>query len=216
MKVVGIDSSMNNTGIMVCDLSEDVPAVENTHNLFKILETKTIVLDDSESRLDRLIQNSKEVQILVESNKPDLLVIEGAIDKGPNRSTTGVALFAMLMSRWLDPDFDCWKPSAIVSLSPERHISIAHRKMSVSGTEKVANFKKFQNVKGRVSVHQADAYTLLYYGTRFYMTMKELWPKSVLNSKEIAVFFDFNIRGENGRRMASKSMVNEKGLTWWF
>lgn len=233
MKVMGLDSSMRNTGYVVlrmdpADLMTPHPTPHPTHPLTHLVSGGTITYDDtSDPRLERIINNVTDVHNLVSEHKPDLVVIEGALDKGINRSPTGVALYALIMAPWhpcrgtylgLVPNDHYYVPPAVVTISPERHMAMAHQKRKLTGTEKVKKYKDMaaETPKGRVSEHQADAYFLAYHGVRFWLTLKAVWPHTILNPNETAIFHDLTVRHPTtNRRLASKSMRNEEGITWW-
>jgi len=233
MKVIGLDSSMNHTGYSVLQfdphaLITNPPTPHPTHGLLELLDGGTFNYDDSsEARLDRLVKNVVDIHNLVSRHKPDIVVIEGALDKGRNRSPTGVALYALITVPWhpcrqnlwgLTPNDNYFIPEGIISISPERHMSVAHQKRKLTGTEKVKRYRDVaaQLPKGRYSEHQADSYFIAYHGHRFWTTLRGIWPKTILTPNEMAIFFDCQVRHpKTNRRLASKSMINEEGRSWW-
>jgi hypothetical protein len=230
MRVMGLDSAMRNSGYVVLDFDPaeilTLKSPNPTHALMKRVADGTVSYSDTdETRLSRLVSNARDVQDLVSKYTPDIVTIEGALDKGPQRSSTGTALYTLLAGPWFlgkalmqSEEKQAFVPPVVVTLSPERHMAAAHEKRSLTGTEVVKKYRDlvFDKPKGRVSEHQADAYFLAYLGSRFWMTKKGIWPRSILTPKEDAIFFDFNLRdSKNQRRLASKSMINEEGSSWW-
>jgi hypothetical protein len=226
MRVMGIDSSLRHSGWLVQEFQPDAlrPLMNPhpTHPLMHHVAGGTINSDDtSEPRLDRFILNAKKVHQLVDLYKPEIVVIEGALDKGLNRSPTGTAMYVLIVSRWHPLSLVATTssfPQVIITISPERHMSLAHQRRSLTGTEKVKAYRKFATEipKGRVSEHQADAFFLAYHGTRFWLVKTGRWPSSILTPHEQAIFFDSTVRHpKTNRRIASKHMSDEVGRSWW-
>lgn len=229
MRVMGIDSAMCNTGWQVMEvdpggiLQYNIPHL--TYPLMYRVAGGTVVQGETEiPRLERIISVAGCVQSFVQQYRPELIVLEGALDKGESRSTTGVALYVLLARKWLattyryEPKPDIFFPNAVITIAPQRLQSMAHERRSLTGTEVVKKYKSLapNPPKGRVSQHEADAFFLAYHGLRFWWTKEGLWSKSILTAKENAIFFDTTIRDlKSGRRIASKAMVEEEGISWW-
>jgi len=174
--------------------------------------------DTTDTRLTRYLRTATAATALLDQHKPDVLIIEGALDKGLSRSTTGIATYA-LITQYTHPEGPTGHhhPLYTVTLSPERQCSLAHNKRKAQGREKVQRAKThYQYTPPRCSEHTADAILLAYYGTRFLLTLEGIWPHSILSKKETAIFHDPTTEDpKTKRRIASKSMAADPGGAWW-
>lgn len=228
MKVLGLDSALRNTGWQLLEVDPTKLRPHNsphhTHIIMDRLAGGTIKQDDTdETRLDRLVKNAQETHALVHEHKPDMVVIEGALDKGANRSTTGMALYALIVGPWHPSSVystGLHTPSFILTITPERLLSIAYGSRSIKGGDCVNKYRELakETPKGRVSQHEVDAYFLAYHGVRFYFTcVTEEWPKSILTDKEAAMFYDQGriVDAKSGRTFSGTPIIKQEGQNWW-
>jgi hypothetical protein len=236
MRVMGLDSSMRATGWAVLEFNPDNirPAAtpHSTHPLMHHVAGGTLKQDDTQNaRLRRIIRTAIDVHALVATYKPDIFVIEGALDKGENRSTTGTSLLSLIVAPWhpVNRGYDDYpilsirviephQPKYVVIITPERHMSAAHGKRSLTGTDKVKAYRDQapNPPKSRVSEHQADSFFLAHLGTRFILTtITKQWPDSILSDREYSIFINASGRRNTGRSLSGTPMKDQEGLSWW-
>jgi hypothetical protein len=115
MRVLGVDQSMRNCGWQVLDVKSELPPRQitskmdrvnpdgciHTHKQFQRLDGGTIKNEEKGvSVLSRLLDTARQIYELTLQYRPDILVLEGALDIGLNRSPTGLALFSLIMQHW--------------------------------------------------------------------------------------------------------------------
>lgn len=285
MKVIGIDQAMRHCGWQLLDVSLQLPSDQitskldrsnpsgyiPTHKQFKRLEGGTIKKEEKEiSVLERLLDTTRQIYEIIINHKPDVLVLEGALDVGMNRSPSGLALFSLITQPWhpigrnnslykaadlavkggrpeeprsLDPrdkygiygvqlgQIIDYSPEFLISVRPERLNGMVHGKRSASGSETVARYKECTQDEKRRTNHEADAYFLAYYGTRFLMTCltepeKEYtWPRQILSEKEKNYFLEATKKPAKPRGKASRAVISQaeiktgmlyqKHEAWW-
>lgn len=230
IRVLGLDPAMDNIGwrISEVDLSawpvEGVDPKTPNHQLFPKVEGGTFNMKKEcpGSWLERMVLGARAVHQLVDEKQPDVISLEGALDKGKNRSTTGLALFALIVEPWLKqvPEHR-HSPSFIISITPERVQSLAYGKRSTSGTEAKQIYREQtgdQESYRKYTEHETDAYYLAYYGMRFLLSTvlgprdQHPWAEC-LSDKELWIFQEATkvVRGTT----VNNSLLGKEGEVWW-
>jgi Holliday junction resolvasome RuvABC endonuclease subunit len=243
MKILGVDSSMRNTGWKVLEIDQEwedptsiVPIEKykctdtSTHEEFKMLGGGNIAQPKKESIVDRaegFLNTYDRLQKIIDTYNPDIMVIEGTIDYGEHRSVTGVSLFYSIIKDFLPSDrSDSYRPRMLITITPERLNSIAFRKRTFTDSETKKLYKEQTKDLSRVTPHEADAYYLAYFGARFYLTnFHKRWDRSIYYTKE-KQFFLQSMKNIFSRKTKTKpraligkkniSMLNSNGESWWF
>jgi len=231
MRVLGLDSAMTNTGWHVLDVGPRINGPVGSHAWFSYVAGGTIKEPDA-TEFDpiRLWRTTEAVHNCVADFKPDILVIENALQVGMSRSTTGLALLSLILQpyRPLSSPSKSFRPKYVVLITPERLQSIAHEERSTSGTVVVQRYKERAHnpPKHRITQHEADAYFLAYHGTRFIKTaIEETWNLFILSAKEKRVFLEATadvkkrIKGKKGLHPTgekrSTAMKDLRNQSWW-
>lgn len=226
MRIMGIDSAMTNSGWQVLEYDPNllpVPTVPmDVHDKLTRVAGGTITFDETTTpRVERIIQNANEVHRISALYNCEYVVIEAALDKGQNKSPTGLATYTQIVGPWHPSNLQSqavYIPEYVISINPERLQSLAHRRRSTSGTEVVKKYKALAKnpPPTRVSQHEADAYFLAYYGLRFLQTiLLKTWPLQMLFDHEIAIFKNATKVDRKTTVLISNSMEARHMQDWW-
>lgn len=216
LRVMGIDSAMAHTGWQVLDVDLfPPPETPETHDRFSRIDGGTVNSGACQPFVPRLAKVAEEVRDVVEAYRPDLACIENFLQYGTSRSIPGAALYTLLASRWLDAS--C--PSAVVAVHPQRLQILAYRSRSSKNKEVLEFYlKAAANPTSKLTVHEADAYFLAYFGTRFALTMlAPIWDTKILSGKEVDYFRDSTKvkKSKRGKQTLANGMTSQHGESWW-
>lgn len=227
MRVMGIDSSMNNCGYSVFDIRLDPVDAESYKNMSRVAGGTHANKDSKETIYTRIIRNVQKVQDSITEHKPDIIVLEDCLSVGDSKSPTGMATCAMLLQPY-HPEGNkhpVHVPKYIVLITPERLQSMAHGERSTKGSVVVQRCKeRFKHQKlPRFTEHEGDSMLLAYHGSRFILTsVEKVWPDSMLAEKERWVFLTATSDLMAGRGAARKkigikhtSLIKNEGSKWW-
>jgi len=225
MIVMGIDPSLRNTGWQVIKVQMeglDSP-YGTTHHLNSYVAGGTLKQENAsiEEHI-RLLYTTMEFYQIVQKFSPDVIVFESAIDVGRNKSITGFCLHTLMVAPWVNPVFEKlvgWNPHWIVNIRPERLQSLAHEERSTSGTKVVKKYKELTAGRGSsvpVTHHEADAFFLAYFGSRFVLTcLTKVWPQNILTKNEKRIYLEATSYDKRRKITKTTAMVNLVDTAWW-
>jgi hypothetical protein len=176
---------------------------------------------------------AEEVHELVHRFKPEILALENQLDKGDNKSPTGIALQYLIVSpyyqanrkifhRYLHQTEDVaaspdnllidthlikeFVPKYVIGIRPEGLQSVAHYERATKGSRVVGRYKQlFPEDKHRLSQHEADSAFIGYHCGRFWATcLTNHWPRMYLTEKENHCFLE-----------PPRSMIFRTEDAWW-
>jgi Holliday junction resolvasome RuvABC endonuclease subunit len=233
MRILGIDPAMKNVGWSLLEYNYQTPYetqrtpdwISNgvhTYSNYKVLDGGYNIEDSEDDTWFTRIQNQGIfVKELVQRVKPDILVLESQLDKGANKSPTGLAIQNIIAMNYNNPKktnfksmyrdkngifVDCFIPQYVIFIRPERLQSIAHHARSTTGKIVVERYHKiFITQRKRTSHHECDGAFLAYHGGRFYSTViKDELPRTILSDKESNVFLN-----------SANPMISDTPNSWW-
>jgi len=200
--VLALDPAMAYCGWQVLEVQVDgFHADKETHNFDtfrKVVGGTLRQTDTSHHIVQRMAENAWNVRGLINQHKPWLLALEGPLTVGQNKSPTGVAQFALIVQNLIPnagfqrrPEFHY--PEYVAVVRPERLNSLAYQKRKTTGTETVQKYvEATQRERGhekRVTQHEADAFFIGYYATRFIKTsVLHEWPSECLFPREARIY----------------------------
>lgn len=191
------------------------------HNKFTRVAGGTVSFDETTTpRVERIILNANEIHRIAAIYNCEHVVIEAALDKGQNKSPTGLATYTQIVAPWHPSNHQsvaAYVPEHVISINPERLQSLAHRRRSTSGTEVVKKYKALaKNPPTRVTQHEADAYFLAYYGVKFLHTvLLKTWPEALLFDHEVAIYKNATKVDRKTTTLISNSMEARHMVDWW-
>lgn len=229
MRVMGIDSSMNNCGWSVFDLDETNITNETYKNMLRVSGGTFKEEDTKDTKYTRMIRNVQKVQHTIDQYQPDIIILEDCLSVGDSKSPTGMAVCALLLQPYhpVNSNYseNSFTPSYIVLISPERLQSMAHKERKTSGSKVVKRAKeRFTHLDlKRFTEHEADSMFLAYHGTRFIMScVRKEWSQTILDEQEKWVFLEATGplmagRGKLRKKVGVKqtSLIANEGSMWW-
>lgn len=222
MLVLGLDSALQNTGWHLQEVMTGDGSVD-THSLMSYHSGGTFKQSDASEPVFVRAQRIRDFVIaLVQRESPDLVVIEGPIEYGAQKSPTGLTVYSVIMMELvnLNQRVNFAAPEYVVTITPDRLPGLIHGKRPKNPAAETAKiYRNLYPEAPRLTQHEAIAYFLCYFGVRFLRTcIQSTWDRSILSPKEKLFFLEAVKRTKRGPlkgMQVPNDMLARKGHQWW-